>query len=287
LSPNGLGYFADVLARLPALRPRVDAVSLSLGFAEGNYAEENGSTAAGDAVIRKQAATINAAIRAGITLTVATGDTGSAGVNLAGTGLYSEPAVLFPASDPLVIGASGTEVYASDAGNRTRPDEVWADGGDNAATGGGLSQVFGRPGYQRPYAALTGNHRGVGDVAMDAATETPVWMYTSEYNLFPNQATGWELIAGTSASAPEFTGIVADAAAIAGHPLGDIHPALYAMALNPAASGIQPVTSGCNTDYGVPGYCASTRPWSLPDGIGTVGNGARFVAALAAAASRR
>jgi subtilase family serine protease len=287
LSPDAFSYYSHILATLPARRPRVDAVSLSLGYAEQNYAEENG-TAAGDAVIRNQAAALNAAVRAGITVTVSAGDTGSAGVNLAGTGVYKRPAVLFPASDPLVIAASGTEVYAGDRGGRTRPDVVWSDDGDHGATGGGQSRVFTRPSYQDRYAAVTGNHRGVGDVAMDGATETPVWMYTSRYNLFAGQqATGWQLVAGTSVSSPLFTAIAVDAAAIAGHPLGDIHQALYTMALHPAATGIQPVTRGCNPDYGVRGYCASARPWSLPDGTGTVANGERFIVALAAAASRR
>jgi subtilase family serine protease len=287
LDPLGFSYYASILKGLAGQRPKVDAVSLSLGWAEGNYAEAAGSTTAGDAVIRQQAAIINAAVRDGITFTVATGDTGSAGVNLAGTGVYTAPAVLFPASDPMVIGASGTEVQANDAGDRTQPDTAWSNGGDNGATGGGVSSVFARPSYQAPYSALTGNHRGVGDISMDAATESPVWAYFSRYNLFaPEEATGWEFIAGTSAAAPLFTGIVTDAAALAGHPLGDIHPALYSMARHPAASGIQPVVTGCNTDYGIPGYCASTGPWSLPDGTGTVGDGARFIAALAAAASR-
>lgn len=82
-----------------------------------------------------------------------------------------------------------------------------------------------------------------------------------------------------------FTGIVALAASLAGHPLGEINPALYAMARRGAADGVERVTSGCNDDEGVRGYCAAPGPWSLPDGIGTVGNAARFVPALAAACS--
>jgi subtilase family serine protease len=122
---------------------------------------------------------------------------------------------------------------------------------------------------------------------MIGASETSVWMYTSRYNVFSNQANGWEEVAGTSVSSPLFTGVVTDAAALAGHPLGNVNPALYAMARHPNANGIEAVTSGCNTDAGIQGYCASPGSWSLPDGVGTVGNAARFVPALAAAASRR
>jgi subtilase family serine protease len=282
-NPDDFTYYVDVLRGFAA-HHRVDVASLSLGWAEENYAEQAGSATAGNAVIRGQAAILNQVIRDGVTFTVATGDTGSAGVDLAGTGVYTTPGVLFPASDPAVIGASGTLVTANDAGERTRADVVWSNGGDNGATGGGLSQVFRRPAYQSAYAAITGNHRGVGDAGMDAATESPVWVYTSRYNAFGNEPLGWQLIAGTSAAAPELTGLIADAAAVAGHPLGDIHAALYKMALQPVANGILPVVSGCNSDFGIAGYCAASGPYSLPDGIGTVANGARFVRALALAA---
>lgn len=284
LSPLGFSYYANVLKWVAAQRPRVDVVSLSMGWAEGNYAEAAGSVPAGDAAMRQQAAMLNASIRAGVTLTVATGDTGSAGINLAGTGLYPQPTVYFPASDPVVVGASGTEVSASDAGHRISPDVVWSNQGDNGATGGGLSSVFPRPSWQNPYSGVTGNHRGVGDVSMDGATGSPIWIYSSEYDLFSNEAPGWMFVAGTSASAPMFTGVVADAAAIAGHRLGDIHPALYRLAQHPVASGIERVTSGCNTDYGVAGFCAGPGPYSLPDGVGTVGNGDLFIHRLALAA---
>jgi subtilase family serine protease len=287
LSPGGFSYAASLLQQLPALRPEVDAVSFSLGSSEENYAEQAGSTAAGDAVIRQQSADISAAAGSGITVMASTGDTGPASSNLAGTAVYPQPAVYFPASDPQVTGVSGTQVHAGDDGVRTGPDSVWSNDGDGGATGGGLSTVFTRPSYQDPYASLTGNHRGVGDAAMDGASDTPVWMYTSKYNIFTDQAAGWVRVAGTSASSPLFTGIVALAAAQAGHPLGDINPALYAMARHGAADGIAPVTSGCNTDDGIQGYCATAGPWSLPDGNGTIDDAARFVPALAAAASRR
>jgi len=53
------------------------------------------------------------------------------------------------------------------------------------------------------------------------------------------------------------------------------------MARHPARDGVAPITSGCNTANGIQGYCAGPGPYSLPSGIGTVGDAARFVAALA------
>lgn len=286
LAPGGFTYATDILRQLPSILGRQpDAVSFSLGSSEANYAEQAGSTAAGNSVIRQQAAGIAAAVAHGTTVTASTGDTGPASYNLAGTKIFG-PAAYFPATDPLVTAASGTEVQADDTGLRTQQDTVWADGGDGAATGGGLSSVFAAPVWQAPYTALTGGHRGAGDIAMDGATETPVEIYSSKYDPFPDQAPGWLRVAGTSASSPMFTGIVALAAALAGHPLGNVNPRLYAMARHAAADGIEAVTSGCNTDDGIQGYCAGNGPWSMPDGTGTVGNATRFVPALAGTAPR-
>src|SRR5262249_53314180 len=57
---------------------------------------------------------------------------------------------------------------------------------------------------------------------------------------------GWSLICGTSEATPEFAAIVALADQVAGHPLGLINPALYALSARRAA-GIVDVTSGNNT----------------------------------------
>jgi subtilase family serine protease len=281
-TPASFTIATTVLAHLTALRPAVDAVSFSYGWFEQNYLEAaGGNQAAAAATIRAQAAGIDAAVRHGITVISADGDTGSAGPTLAGAGVYPAPTVAFMASDPLVTAVSGTQITADDTGTRTAPDTVWSGNGTSGATGGGLSAIFGRPAYQDPYTSITGDHRGVGDVAMDASGQSRVWIYTSRYQLLPGQSPGWVRIAGTSVAAPLFTGIVALASQMAGHRLGAINPRLYAMAADPAANGIQPVTTGCNTDFGVPGYCAGDGAYSLPDGIGTVGTAALFVPALA------
>ena len=287
LTPQSFASALHVLGMLTKLTPRVDAASFSYGYYEPNYAEAAGSKAAGDAMMHQQAALINAAVRDGITVLNATGDTGSAIPNLAGTAILPDPGVTFMGDDPLVTGVSATKVTAGDNGVRTSPDTVWSNDGDNGATGGGQSALFARPPYQDPYAPITGNHRGVGDVAMDGATASPVVMYSSKYNYFNPAQLGYLEVGGTSASSPMFAGMVALAAAMAGHPLGNINPALYSMARHGSPTGIERVTSGCNGDYGVRGYCASTGPWSIPDGNGTVEDAAQFVPALAAAASRR
>jgi subtilase family serine protease len=259
---------------------RVDVSSWSEGWFEANYAELTGTRAKAAAMIRRQGRPVAAAVRAGVTVVSADGDTGPTGPDLTGTGVYPDPTVAFAASDPLVTAVSGSQLHAGDQGARTAPDSTWTDDGDGTATGGGRSAVFARPRYQDQDAAVTGAHRGVGDIAMDGSLQSPVWMYTSRYQILPGQAPGWVQVAGTSAAAPLFAGIVADAAQEAGHPLGNIGPRLYAMSRHDARNGIADITAGCNTADGVPGFCA--RPgYDLASGIGTVGSAARFVPALA------
>jgi subtilase family serine protease len=119
---------------------------------------------------------------------------------------------------------------------------------------------------------VVGDHRGVVDVSMDDRA----WAYIKVPGL--PDSPGWSDAGGTSVSAPLFAGLVADAAQQVGHPLGLINPALYQM--HGPADGILDITSGNNTDHGVPGYAAGLG-YDLPTGIGTVGNAALFVPALA------
>ena len=66
-----------------------------------------------------------------------------------------------------------------------------------------------------------------------------------EYQGFAGQV-GWFPVCGTSEATPLFAGVVALADQVAGHPLGLINPALYAMA-RAGDPGIADVTSGNNT----------------------------------------
>ena len=78
-----------------------------------------------------------------------------------------------------------------------------------------------------------------------------------------------------------FAALVADAAQVAGHPLGLLGPALYGMYDDPA-EGLADVTEGNDSLPGMPGWAA--RPgYDIPTGIGTVAAALPFVKALAAA----
>ena len=91
-----------------------------------------------------------------------------------------------------------------------------------------------------------------------------------------------------SEASPLFSGIVAIAAQIAGHPLGDLNPRLYALGAVGDRAGIVDITSGDNTFtrlangkpvFTVPGYAAGPG-YDMASGLGTI-DAQRFTHALA------
>ena len=146
----------------------------------------------------------------------------------------------------------GTQLHLNGAGFRTAPDSVWDDLSSTVgvtgpvytwgASGGGLSTVFPRPRFQDGVAGIVGNSRGTPDIAMSAAVNGAVDFYdTSDPSVG-----GWGIVGGTSEASPLFSGIVALADQVAGHSLGYLNPALYAMAQSRLPDGIVPISQGTN-----------------------------------------
>jgi subtilase family serine protease len=239
-----------------------------------------------------------AAAAADITVVASTGDTGASDyVTPTGENYSLTPTVTWPASDPLVTAVGGTRLSLNAAGRRTAPDQVWNDSYDRVAnefvfgtpkphpdaSGGGLSSIFSRPSYQADVASVVGDHRGIPDISMSAACSGLVDTYQSFGGPTPP---GWYYVCGTSEAAPLFAGVVALADQVAGHGLGVINPALYAMQ-HAHAPGIVPVARGNTTvsfdargrEHTVRGHAASAG-YNLASGLGTV-DAARFVPELA------
>ncbi len=230
-----------------------------------------------------------------VTVLAASGDFGAVDFGPNGSTFYDFPVTSWPDSDPLVTGVGGTQLHLDAEGVRKSPDSVWNDTYDVAAgdystgnsdpnplaSGGGRSIIFERPSYQDGVASIVGQHRGVPDVSMSAACNGAVDSYQS----FPGQAPGWYPACGTSVATPLFAGIVALADQEAGHPLGPINPALYALSASRAA-GIVDVTKGNNTVsfiqdgkfQEVRGFPA-LRGYDLASGVGTI-DAAKFVPEL-------
>jgi subtilase family serine protease len=261
---------------------RLDAVSMSWGAFEENFAEEAGRP--GDYhLLTGLRGGLAAAYRRGVTMLVASGNWGPTGPNLKGDALYDRRGVAWPASDPLVTAVGATRLHLDDHGNRIRPDEIWdtQPSSPGGATGAGTSAVFARPSAQDPLRRVVGDRRGTVDLTLNGSAQSREWLF-STVNVLPGQAPGWVRVAGTSIAAPKAAGMVGLAAQVnGGRRLGDIKPSLYAMARRPAQTGIFDLTAGCNTANDVPGFCGS-RGFDLPSGVGTVRDAARFVPALAA-----
>jgi subtilase family serine protease len=241
----------------------------------------------------------------GVTVLASSGDGGSA--NILKTPVKNPttipyPTVGWPASDPLVTGVGGTYLCtdpATGAGVDNVDPPVNCQGQLNREvgwidSGGGFSHVFATPSYQDTLPAgstAIGAMRGVPDVAYQASSRTGVLVYDTAPGdaqsglICPSGnpcSAGWYVVGGTSASSPQWAGLVAIADQIAGHGLGQINPTLYKLADGPNyGSDFYDVTTGNNqADPSVPGYPATTG-WDPVTGLGTP-NAANLVPALAA-----
>jgi subtilase family serine protease len=284
-----------------------DVISQSFGANESTF------TSPGQ-IYSLRSAYLNAAEH-GVTVLAASGDQGSTDYVCEPSSGCANPnnaiccqstrAIDWPSSDPLVTGVGGTQLHLNAEGYRTAPDSVWNDLSSTVgvtgpvytwgASGGGRSTVFSRPRFQNGVADTVGDSRGTPDIAMSAAVNGAVDFYdTSDPSVG-----GWGIVGGTSEASPLFSGIVALADQVAGHSLGYLNPALYAMAQSRVPDGIVPISQGSNsftfciaadieTDAScssssdlvtVPGFDANGR-YNDATGWGTV-DAASFVPALA------
>jgi subtilase family serine protease len=231
----------------------------------------------------------------GQTLLAASGDQGSqacVGQNaIAGqndfTGTYlSQLVVSDPASQPFATAVGGA--YLPDLTDPASAT-VWNNGPfssyqGNSATGGGLSQMWAMPTWQRGVDAntndlpaacgLTGTSpcREVPDVAALADRRNGEGIYCTSSQCrqlearFPGSPPGWFLADGTSFATPQWAALVALAdQGVPGRRVGLITPRLYQVAAD-GRSPFVPVEHGNNTyltpnnDYGVPNPACSYGP---------------------------
>ena len=225
------------------------------------------------------------------------------------------PSVGWPASDPLVTAVGGTYLCTNattgvGVDSVSPPSQCQSNPGVRevgwVGSGGGYSILFPRPAFQAtlpPGSTFVGssagapgpnsNMRGVPDIAYQASSRTGVLVYMTEAATTTSGtgcggaspcSTGWYVVGGTSASSPQWAGLIAIADQMAGRDLGYINPALYKMAYNHAmyASDFNDVTVGNNQTTSIPGYSAS-KGWDAVTGLGTP-NAAHLIPDLIAAA---
>jgi kumamolisin len=189
----------------------------------------------------------------GITICAAAGDHGSADADPPG----KRAQVDFPASSPHVLACGGTHLEGRN-GAITR-ETVW-NSQDGWATGGGVSEVFTLPDYQKkagvPKSANPGRKsgRGVPDVAGNGDSATG-------YKILVDGASS--VVGGTSAVAPLWAALIARLNQAKGARLGFLHARLYGLA---PGRGFRDIVQGDNGAYQAkPGWDACTGLGS-PDG---------------------
>jgi len=195
-----------------------------------------------------------------ITMFSSSGDDGATDVtcNFQQEDTYNFATVGWPASDPLVTAVGGTKLTLKDSAGHYGSERAWND--DIGSTGGGISQFYAAPDWQKnlPNQAMLNGKRGLPDVAWGAAVNFAF------YHSYPGSGSGWDAIGGTSASSPQWAGLIAIADQMAGKPLGFLNPALYQL----AGKGFHDITTGDNSFDGVTGYQAGSG-WDLATGWGT------------------
>jgi len=253
-APNSEAGFVDAVSA--ALHDRTrhpSVVSISWGAPESAWSQQTLS-ALNDA--------LQTAVALGVTVCVASGDSGSAD----GVGDGAEH-VDFPASSPYALGCGGTRISATN-GQIVR-ETVWGGGPDDGATGGGVSATFALPAWQKGLAVVRGNNgsgalvrRGVPDVAANADPATGYLVHVGGDDT---------VVGGTSAVAPLWAALIARINATRGKPAGFVNAALYRQ-----PSAFNDITSGNNGDF------SAAPGWDACTGLGTP-VGSKVAAALGTA----
>lgn len=253
-APNSDKGFIDAITR--ATFPEKgempsSAISISWGAPEELWTKQG--------MEGMSAAFKKAALR-GISIFAASGDDGALDRSRSNTWQVD-----FPASDPSVTGTGGTRLTVKDGAIHS--EVAWNNGRANDAGGGGVSQVFQLPEFQKnskvPPNANPGGQvgRGVPDIAGNADPQTG-------YNI---RVPGSDVvIAGTSAVAPLYAALTMRLNEALGKPVGNLNPWLYNN-----THIFNDITVGHNNGY-------RTAPgWDPVTGLGSV-DGTKMLAALQA-----
>src|SRR5271165_6535013 len=231
----------------------------------------------------------------GITWVASSGDSGAAGCYESNPGPFGPAssdlslAVELPASVPEVTAVGGTTfdegsgTYWSSTNSSTKasalsyiPEVTWNDSSENgspASSGGGASQFFSKPSWQTGTGVPNDGARDVPDVAFPASADHDGYLvYTSD-----GVVTGWNVIGGTSASAPAFSGVLTllnqylvSNGYQSSSGLGNINSSLYPLASS-TPSAFHDITSGNNAvevDVCIFAACAVTKSSGYSAGAG-------------------
>ncbi|HEX4224978.1 MAG TPA: protease pro-enzyme activation domain-containing protein, partial [Pseudonocardiaceae bacterium] len=214
-----------------------------------------------------------------------------------GVGMYfcsqDAPSVAVPSDDPFAIAVGGTSL-AINANNQRTFETGWSNdvqevdtatngyddlGIQRWAAGGGASQLWAQPAYQKgivpaslstPAAGdKTVPARAVPDIAAVADLTTGITQSDTEpgQNGAPDVFTTF-VDGGTSLATPLVAGMVADAEQGQATPFGFSDPLIYSLAGSSALNDVKPVTASTPAQYqGV--YCADQACIGVPSSVWT------------------
>jgi kumamolisin len=240
-APNtDAGFLDAVTTAIHDATNKPSVISISWGGPESTWTAQ-AMTAMDDA--------FQAAATMGITVCVASGDSGSSdGVD------DGADHVDFPASSPYALGCGGTSLRATQ--NAITSEVVWNDGAQGGASGGGISAFFPTPGWQTGKKATQSDgttialkNRGVPDVAGDADPDTGYKVRIDGTDT---------VIGGTSAVAPLWAGLIARINQTTATPAGYLNPVLYS-----TPQALRDIVIGNNGDFG------AAKGWDACTGLGT------------------
>jgi len=191
------------------------------------------------------------------TFTTPAGHGGVTFVASAGDGGFNN-GVQWPASSPNVVAVGGTSLQTSDASGTYLGEGPWR--GFRNGTSGGFSQVEVEPEYQQ--VAQQSGARSSPDVGYNGDPNTGFAVYDS---LPFNGSSGWDVVGGTSAGAPQWAALIAIAnqgRALAGQPSldgrADTLPDLYSLYSPPGTTGYSTTYADSFNDIGNDGYGYTT-----------------------------
>ena len=243
-----------------------DVVSMSFGESEAFLGNPDGL----DTIAAWQSA-FQKAREQHVTVFASSGDWGSTNPFDPAGDVLPFQNVSWPASSTLVTSVGGTNLFFgtstnADPNGTYQGEQVWNDG--FGAGGGGMSSLVDEPFYQLAAVGSSVNktlhkHRGTPDVAYNAGVAggvVAVWGVGGGCCF---------IFGGTSAGAPQWSGIIADLDQARGRPMGFLNERLYTLGGFGLLGGLfHDVTLGNNAFGGQPGYSAGPG-YDLATGWGT------------------